>query len=288
MKKLVFVPILFSIYLISGQTRQLDKVNLLFEQGNYRIVERKCKKILKKEKAAKQYENQYKIYLHLTSYMLDNELNTQKIIFSTKEIINLLKDDNINTSIDYISLGKFKQKIEKDIIKLKSKQQENSAKELYENYCYFFKLKKLNYEELEKKENEKPEEYISKESSSLVNYAKSYLGIPYLYGGTTKKGFDCSGFTREVFLNYGYTIPRTAKDQSIFTRKVKVKNIKSGDLLFFGKNDKNISHVGIAIKNKSEELKMIHSSSSNGIIISKVMSNTYWAPKFRFAGRVID
>ena len=62
--------------------------------------------------------------------------------------------------------------------------------------------------------------------------------------------------------------------------------LKSGDLLFFGKSSSKISHVGIAIKNNGEELKMIHASSSNGIIISTVTTNSYWSEKFQFAGRV--
>ena len=288
MKKLVVLTLLFSAYSINAQTRQLDKLNLLFEQENYRIVERKCKRIIKKGKAEEQYTNQYKIYISLTSYMLENDFNSKQLYYASKEIIDLLKEDKINTSTDYIALKRFKQKIEADIIQLKTNNDQSSAKQLYENYCILFKLKKLKYEELEQKQEIKEESPTNTEDYTLVNYAKSYLGIPYLYGGTTKKGFDCSGFTRDVYLNYGHTLQRTAKDQSNFGTKIKTKNIKSGDLLFFGKNDKNISHVGIAIKNKGEELKMIHASSSNGIIISKVTSNTYWSPKFRFAGRITD
>ena len=132
----------------------------------------------------------------------------------------------------------------------------------------------------------KPTPALSETDEPIIAYAKTYIGIPYVYGGNNRKGFDCSGFTKDVYINYNHSLPRTAQDQSNFCEKVKLKNIKSGDLLFFGKSSSKISHVGIAIKNNGEELKMIHASSSKGIIISTVTTNSYWSEKFQFAGRV--
>ena len=289
MKYLLALSILTYINAFYTQNKHLEKINLLFQQENYRIVERKCNKTLKKNKAEKNYINQYKLYINLSGYMLENESDADQLISYTKEIQNLILEEKIYTSIDLIYLEHFKRKIEDDIGKIKSNQQTEQAQQLYENYSYFFKLQKKNFNELKHNKIQVSSKENPSQELHIIDYAKTFIGTPYVYGGTTKKGFDCSGFTKEIFYEYGHAIPRTAKDQSTFVSRVKNKNIKSGDLLFFGKNDKNISHVGIAIKNNSkDELKMIHASSSNGIIISKVTSNNYWAPKFRFAGRITD
>ena len=289
MKYLLALSILTYINAFYTQNKHLEKINLLFQQENYRIVERKCNKTLKKNKAEKNYINQYKLYFNLSGYMLENESDADQLISYTKEIQNLIQEEKIYTSIDLIYLEHFKRKIENDIGKIKSNQQTEQAQQLYENYSYFFKLQKKNFNELKHNKIQVSSKENPSQELHIIDYAKTFIGTPYVYGGTTKKGFDCSGFTKEIFYEYGHAIPRTAKDQSTFVSRVKNKNIKSGDLLFFGKNDKNISHVGIAIKNNSkDELKMIHASSSNGIIISKVTSNNYWAPKFRFAGRITD
>ena len=289
MKYLLALSILTYINAFYTQNKHLEKINLLFQQENYRIVERKCNKTLKKNKAEKNYINQYKLYFNLSGYMLENESDADQLISYTKEIQNLIQEEKIYTSIDLIYLEHFKRKIEDDIGKIKSNQKTEKAQQLYENYSYFFKLQKKNFNELKHNKIQVSSKENPSQELHIIDYAKTFIGTPYVYGGTTKKGFDCSGFTKEIFYEYGHAIPRTAKDQSTFVSRVKNKNIKSGDLLFFGKNDKNISHVGIAIKNNSkDELKMIHASSSNGIIISKVTSNNYWAPKFRFAGRITD
>ena len=161
---------------------------------------------------------------------------------------------------------------------------ENQAKNLYKSYSNCFKIQLKNYDQLIIEL--KPTPALSDTDEPIIAYAKTYIGIPYVYGGNNRKGFDCSGFTKDVYINYNHSLPRTAQDQSNFCEKVKLKHIKSGDLLFFGKSSSKISHVGIAIKNNGEELKMIHASSSKGIIISTVTTNFYWSEKFQFAGRV--
>ena len=110
-------------------------------------------------------------------------------------------------------------------------------------------------------------------NESLINYAKTLIGIPYQWGGTTTAGFDCSGFVYYVFQqSQGITLPRTAKLQ--YTNiGLAVTSPSPGDLVFFdtslGKT--GVSHVGIYIGNG----QFIQASSSKGIIISN-MSNSYW------------
>ena len=284
MKIFATALILLLSIIVIGQSKKIDKINLLFKQGNYRIVERKCNRIIKKEKLIG--GNIFSLYSSLSSYMLEEDLNFKKLISSCNETITILDENKIEFSIASIYTKNYKQKIEKDIAYLKKKNKLEEANKLYESYQKIYKSKSKNYVNLVIAAVKKTA--TEDNSKTIINYAKSYLGIPYLYGGNNRNGFDCSGFTKNVFLKYQLTLPRTAKDQSIYAKKIKVKNIKNGDLLFFGSSNNKIVHVGIAIKNKGEELQMIHASSSNGIIISNVTSNSYWSPKFQFAGRVID
>jgi cell wall-associated NlpC family hydrolase len=120
----------------------------------------------------------------------------------------------------------------------------------------------------------------------MIAYAKQYIGVPYRYGGTSSNGFDCSGYTQHVLGEYGYVIPRSARYQKQKLNKIPIKKAKKGDLVFFSKNRRVISHVGLVISEEGEDLTMIHASSSRGIMITNVATNTYWKPKLMSAGRV--
>lgn len=112
----------------------------------------------------------------------------------------------------------------------------------------------------------------------IIDFAKKHIGIPYVWAGTDTTGFDCSGFTGYVMKNAGKTVPRRAVDQFASSTKITEKTAKSGDLVFFD-NGSGISHVGIVVSNKGDELTMIHASSSKGIIITDIKQSSYWLPR---------
>lgn len=125
----------------------------------------------------------------------------------------------------------------------------------------------------------------SSNSTSIIKNARSYIGTPYKYAGTTARGMDCSGLTSVVFDRSAIDLARTAADQSKQGRIVKMNDARLGDLVFFKKKGK-VFHVGIISKVGKGQLWMIHSSSSKGVVEQEVLSNTYWRPKLYIIKRL--
>lgn len=111
-----------------------------------------------------------------------------------------------------------------------------------------------------------------KEAARLLAGAKDHLGEPYMYGGDSPRGWDCSGFASCMYSQYlSYRLPR--KTESIFTQSVKLPSSqkKPGDLVFFKIDSNKASHVGIYMGGG----KFIHASTSSGIIISSLSEDYY-------------
>ncbi|WP_277586036.1 C40 family peptidase [Psychrobacillus antarcticus] len=121
-------------------------------------------------------------------------------------------------------------------------------------------------------------------STELVATAKDLIGIKYRGGGTTKAGFDCSGFVSYVYNDLGVSLPRTSSGMHASGSKVDKSDLVSGDLVFFNTSGKGVSHVGIFIGDG----KFIHSSSSKGVKIDKLSDPYYWGDRYVGAKRIAD
>ncbi|MCR4435849.1 MAG: SH3 domain-containing protein [Clostridiales bacterium] len=133
----------------------------------------------------------------------------------------------------------------------------------------------------------KDEGNATTKGEKIVNFAKKYIGVKYVWGGTTPKGFDCSGFVGYVYKNFGISLNRVAADQAKQGTKVNKSDLKPGDLVFFDTNGgmNSISHVGIYIGGG----KFIHASSSRSVhkvTISEINSG-YYSQTFMTARRFI-
>ena len=116
----------------------------------------------------------------------------------------------------------------------------------------------------------------------IVEYALQYEGYPYVWGGTSPSGFDCSGFTTYVFRHFGITLNRVACDQARNGVAVDTSALQPGDLLCFYSSADYIGHVGIYIGNN----RFIHASTyTTGVIISELSG--YYDTRGFIARRVI-
>ena len=119
-------------------------------------------------------------------------------------------------------------------------------------------------------------------AAAIIATAKQYIGVPYVWGGSTPSGFDCSGFVQYVFARHGITLPRTSRDQYSVGTWVSKSNLQPGDLVFYNTSGSGVSHLGIYIGNG----QFIHASSSKGVMISE-MSNSYWSARYYGARRIL-
>jgi cell wall-associated NlpC family hydrolase len=124
--------------------------------------------------------------------------------------------------------------------------------------------------------------------NNAVDYAKTFKGVRYKYGGTTKKGIDCSGLVYTAFKKENINLPRTTKDLSKTGKWIDVNDVQEGDLLFFAtkKNSRSVNHVGIVTTSRTGYVEFIHASSSKGVMISN-LAERYWYLSYVQARRIL-
>lgn len=120
-------------------------------------------------------------------------------------------------------------------------------------------------------------------ASTIISTSKQYIGVKYVFGGTTPAGFDCSGFVQYVFAKNGISLPRVSRDQYKIGTTVSYGNLQPGDLVFFSLAKNGIvDHEGIYIGNG----QFINAASSKGVTIYS-LGTTYWKSAFVGAKRVL-
>ena len=123
---------------------------------------------------------------------------------------------------------------------------------------------------------------------NVVDYAKTFEGVRYQYGGTSKSGMACSGLVYTAFSKANKSLPRTTKELSKTGNWIDIKQIQVGDLVFFAtsKNSRTVNHVGIVTTARTGYVEFIHASTSKGVMVSS-LAERYWYLAYVQARRVM-
>lgn len=129
---------------------------------------------------------------------------------------------------------------------------------------------------------------LPEDNLDLYSFIDSWLGTRYRFGGTSKKGTDCSGFVYRLFQEvYKTDVGRqSSADLMSKTKRVKKNDLREGDMVFFNINNRRggrASHVGVYLKDN----KFIHATTRRGVIISD-LNEPYYKRTYLGAGRVVD
>ncbi len=120
------------------------------------------------------------------------------------------------------------------------------------------------------------------DNTTLYYFIDEWYGTPYRYGGNTRSGIDCSGFTVQLYTKvFKSNLPRTARQQYESSKRVKkVKKLEEGDLVFFNDGRGRISHVGVYLMNNF----FVHAGTGTGVIIGN-LEDDYWREHFVAGGK---
>lgn len=121
----------------------------------------------------------------------------------------------------------------------------------------------------------------------VVELARSVLRAPYRPRGLGRNGFDCSGLTTWVFARTGRELPRTAREQAAVGLWVALDELRPGDLVFFGRSRRALTHVGIVVSEPHQPLTMIHAATSRGVVETVVLDSPYWLGRLQLGRRIL-
>lgn len=298
-----FILLLLVVFCISfqssAQVKEFDKLEMLYAQGHYSMVYRQANRLL--DKPDYDYSMVPKFYKSLAIFQLvQNDRYFKKnpkaieearnLFLSVKtsgdgskvfnahlyELAALRRDLNAWTE-DLKRLGKTK---EFDMVQL-------ALKGLFDKVPDIEDGGKIKSSDIVAETDASESSDVRSQRESIVNIAKTQIGVPYRFAGEDPKGFDCSGFVTFVMKGSKKELPRRAIEQYEQSKKIKQKNVQPGDLVFFDSGS-GINHVGIIVSKKGDPLVMIHASSTKGIVITEIEKTDYWLKRMYGFGTYVN
>ena len=126
------------------------------------------------------------------------------------------------------------------------------------------------------------DELIDQKSDAIIKYAKQFMGVPYVWGGMSPSGFDCSGFINYVFRGFGFSLTRTSYGLAELGTTVSLKDLQPGDLMFFkarNLNSRQVGHVALVVDTTDGIIQFIHAART-GIRIDTFNNHSYYVPRY--------
>jgi cell wall-associated NlpC family hydrolase len=294
---LLFVLFMFPLTSSVAQVLDFDMLEMRYDQGHYKSVLRKANRLIDNP----EYDYSYlpKYYKALSSLQLAKNTVWLK---RNKNALNDATDIIIELRGNYEGRKILKSHVYELSSLKKDLEQWGYVVQIEGNTQLFEQIKKildelfLGVPEIYDLKEDKEEleavvvstSNISEKRKLVLAEASKHLGTSYKWAGIDPKGFDCSGYTSYVLLtSVDKKIERRATDQYNSSKKLKVKNVEPGDLVFFD-NGSGISHVGIIYSTEDGSIQMIHSSTSLGISIVDIYSSNYWKQRIAGFGTYLD
>ncbi|MBL7706041.1 MAG: C40 family peptidase [Taibaiella sp.] len=130
------------------------------------------------------------------------------------------------------------------------------------------------------------------ERKTIVRYARTFIGVPYRYGGNTpKEGFDCSGYVKYVYNKFNVNVPRVTRDYVNYGKRISLYKIRPGDLILFSLYDdkSKIGHIGIVSDVEKDKVMFLHAASgkTSGKVMESELSGIHLS-RMLFITRVLD
>jgi uncharacterized protein YfaT (DUF1175 family) len=141
--------------------------------------------------------------------------------------------------------------------------------------CLFFSCSQENEKRLNSSAMRYSDGREDRFRHTVITLARELIGTRYLRAGKTPKGFDCSGLVIYVLKEMNVPMAASSQEQARCGKSIAVQKAKPGDLIFFS-HKKTVSHVGIITEISKDKLKVVHSSSSRGVIEEDVLKSDYW------------
>lgn len=298
---LIVIVLLVSFEYSNGQVLAFDELEMRYDQGHYKNVYRRARRLLDKPRYDFSYLPEYYLalsklqlaqnegWLKRHKYAIVEAKRTFESLQKTHEGRELLKTHEYEISSlknDLrIWLGELKLQGKKDQFELVN----NVLNEVFIDVPDVIDMPEDKLPGDDQPNIETNVKVITSDERVLVlQEAEKHLGVPYKWAGADPEGFDCSGFTSYVMLEkVGKSLERRAADQYKACRKIKRKHVKPGDFVFF-KNGGNISHVGIVFSTNNNSIQMIHSSTSVGISIVDIYQSAYWKQRIEGFGTYFE
>jgi len=290
--RLLFLLIVLSSFHASSQVIDFDMLEMRYDQCHYKSVLRKSKRLIDNPEFDYSYLPKY--YKALASLQLaQNEVWLKRNKNALNDATDILTELRRNFEGRKILKAHTYElsSLKKDLEQWASVVQLEGNDQLFQRIKLILDELFLGVPEIYELDEDETisDPMLVVDASSLSNArkmvleeAKKHLGTPYKWAGIDPKGFDCSGYTSYVlYTTLEKKINRRAVDQYNSSKKIKAKQVKPGDFVFFDKGS-GISHVGIVYSTDNGTLQMIHASSSLGISIVDINTSSYW--KQRVAG----